>query len=1065
MKKLNLFTVLFTMLFVFCQTAYTQVTTSSVSGRISDERESLPGATVRAIHVPSGTVYGTVTNVEGRYNLSGMRAGGPYYIEVSFVGYTTDYAEHIALSLGENYIHNVSLKNASVSLGEVVITGQSRFQSNRTGAALSMNAVEISRVPSITSSVAEVIRFNPQVTLGSGGAMSFAGTNNRYNSFQVDGAVSNDNFGLTASGVNGGQAGAQPISMEAIEQIQIAVAPFDVRQSGFTGGAVNAITKSGTNTLTGSVFYNLTNQDLMGRYEMKNGDVSSKLGKQSQYRTGFTLGGPIIKDKLFFFANYEKQSNKFPNNSTLGAENSNIDAIEAKKILDEVKSLATARGVTYNGTLPTSFEEYTNSDKAGLKLNWNINDSHKTSIRWNMVAATQSNMTPTVTNLNSSDYMYEFKSNANTFVAELQSRFSNNISNEFRASYVRVRDSRNPYGSPFPMIVVNNVRKADATGAATVNIGNERSSVANRLDQDVWSFTNNLNWYQGNHTLTFGTHNEFFHFANLFIQDNYGTYYFNNPDDFFACKINQYRFQEANVAVTGNPRWEAAFGAGQLGFYAQDRWYAAKNFILTIGLRMDIPLFFDSPAENAPFNEYSAQKGWGYKTNQKLSSTPLWSPRAGFRWTLDENNNFMLRGGIGIFTGRIPFVWLSNNFSNTGIQMATYNTTATSDLSLIVDPNGQADNVSRLAAGGSQTINVFAPDFKFAQNMRVNLGFDFNVGGINWTAEAIYSKTLNDVLYQNLARDVNGKTVAQTYPSLSFDNRPMLEVVTGGTPFTQVFALSNTNEGYSYNLSLQGAKKFDFGLDLIASYAFTQSKSLNSGTSSVAASNWDYNYVNGNPNKPELGFSGFNTPHKINVTAFYSMNFVKSQTTTFGLIYQGLSGAPYSVVYAGAGNFNGDGSASNNLIWIPTDAQVDQMNFRATTTVTADEQKANFKAWLARDPYLSKNRGKYFERYADNHPFEHHFDFHFAHKANFNVGAQQHALELTFDILNVGNMLNTKWGRTHSTPWSYSPITFAGTNAAGDAEFQFLQGPNYDQFNYADFTSRWRGQIGLRYTF
>ena len=1065
MKKLHLFTFLFAMLFVFGHSAYSQITTSSVSGRITDDRESLPGATVKATHVPSGTVYGTVTNAEGRYYLSGMRAGGPYDLEVSFVGYTTDYAERIALSLGENYTHNVSLKDASTTLGEVVITGQTRFQAGKTGAATSMNAVEINRVPSITSSVAEAIRLNPQVVLGANGAMSFAGTNNRYNSFQIDGAVSNDNFGLTASGVNGGQAGTQPISMEAIEQIQIAVAPFDVRQSGFTGGAVNAITKSGANTFSGSAFYHLTNQDLMGKYEMKNGETSSKLGKQSQYRAGATVGGPIVKNKLFFFANYEKQSNTFPNNSTLGAENSNIDATVAQNILNRVKELGAARNVTYNGSLPSSFEEYTNSDKAGFKLSWNINSKHQASVRWNMVAATQSNMTPTATNLNSSDYMYEFKSNANTFVAELQSRLSNSFSNEFRASYVRVRDSRNPYGSPFPMIVVNNVRKANATGAATVNIGNERSSVANRLDQDIWSFTDNLNWYKGNHTFTFGTHNEFFHFANLFIQDNYGTYYFNNPDDFFAGRINQYRFQQANVAVTGNPRWEAAFGAGQLGFYAQDRWNVAKNFDLTIGLRVDIPLFFDAPAENAPFNDYSAQKGWGYKTNQKLSSAPLWSPRAGFRWTLDDDNKYMFRGGVGIFTGRIPFVWLSNNFSNTGIQMATYNTTATSNLSLIIDPYGQDANVSQLAAGGSQTINVFSSDFKFAQNLRANLGFDFNVAGINWTAEAIYSKILNDILYQNLARGANGRTVADAYPSLSYDKRPMLEAVTAGTPFSQVFALSNTSEGYSYNLSLQGTKKFDFGLDLTASYAYTQSKSMNSGTSSVAASNWDYNYTLGNPNQPELGFSAFNTPHKINVSAFYSVNFFNSQTTTFGLIYQGLSGAPYSIVYSGAGNFNGDGSAANNLIWIPTDAQLNQMNFRATTTATADEQRANLKAWIERDNYLSANRGKYFERYADNHPFEHHFDFHFAHRVNFNVGAQQHAVELTFDILNVGNMFSTKWGRVHSTPWSYSPIAYAGNNASGDAEFQFLQGANYDQFNYADFASRWRAQVGVRYTF
>lgn len=1053
-------------LLVIAASVNAQVTTSSMSGKITDnENEPVIGATIRAIHEPSGTWYGGVTNTDGRYTIQGMRVGGPYKIEISYVGHETAIFSGLNLTLGETANISTKLKESAQLLSEVVVVGKSGIDANKTGAAASINAEDINRMPSITHGIADIIRLNPQVSVSNNGAISFAGVNNRYNSFQIDGTMNNDVFGLTSNGSNGGQAGAQPVSMETIEQLQINIAPFDVRQSGFTGGGINAITKSGTNTFHGSVYGFGNNQNLIGsKYTLMNGTTSEKYNKQKEYQAGVTLGGPIIKNKLFFFANYEKVSKEYPNAYGLGSPASSITSNngtdQAKAILAKVKELAESQGVAYNGTLG-SFDEYTKSDKAGVKLDWNINDRHKASVRWSLVSAKQLNSTSSAAYLNSSDYSYDFVSKTNTFVGELQSRLSNNINNEFRASYVRVRDQRDP-GAPFPMIQIKGV------GNGTLDLGNERSSMANALDQDIWSFTDNLTLYKGNHTLTFGTHNEFYNFANLFIQDAYGTYYFNSVDDFYAGKINQYRFQQANVSVTGDPRWEAAFGAGQLGFYAQDRWNATDKLDVTLGLRVDIPLFFDTPAENKGFNDFAASKDWGYKTNQKLSSSPLFSPRLGFRYKIDESEKYVLRGGAGIFTGRIPFVWLSNNFSNTGVQFSTYNVSvstsnpnATSNLSLILDPNKQKENVDKLTASGAQTINVFSDDFKFAQNLRFNLGFDFELGGINWTAEAIYSKTLNDILYQNLAYDLNGKTLGETISGLDFDKRPMFQRVTTGTDYSYIYALSNTNKGYSYNLSLKGEKKFNFGLDLAASYTFTQSKSLNSGTSSVAQSNWAYNYTTGNSNDPELGFSAFNQPHRINVSAFYTKKYAGSWTSVIGLIYTGSSGAPYSIYYNG--DINGDSSNGNDLIFIPTDAQIDQMKFKATTAYTADAQKANMKAWIANDSYLSKHRGEYFKRYGDNEKFEHHFDIHFAQKYDFNVTGNIHSLELSFDIINVGNMLNKKWGHVtslqSSTSTYYSPVTYSS------GEFQFLHDADYNMRSYSDYYSRWRGQIGLKYTF
>lgn len=940
-------------------------------------------------------------------------------------------------------------------LGEVVVTGKAGIDATKTGAAQSINAQRISEIPSISHSIADVTRLNPQISVSNSGAMSFAGVNNRYNSFMIDGAMNNDVFGLTSNGSNGGQAGAQPVSMETIEQIQVNVAPFDVRQSGFTGGAINAITKSGTNQFHGSVYGYGYNEKLIGRhYRLNNGSYSDPYEDEHEYQIGFTVGGPIIKNKLFFFANYEKANQEYPNNYGLDANGAKFNSAYAKDILSDIKALAAEQGVDYTGEFSNP-SHYTKSDKAGVKIDWNINDFNKISFRWSLVNAKQKNSLGGISSLNSSDYSYDFVSKTNSFVAELQSRISPTVSNEARASYVSVRDQRDP-GAPFPMITIYNV------GDGTVNVGNERSSMANSLDQDIFTVEDNLTWYVGNHTLTFGTHNELYNFANLFIQDAYGSYYFNSYDDFKNRIINRYRYGVANTNITGEERWKAQFGAGQLGFYAQDKWDAADNFTLTYGLRMEIPLFFDTPAENSGFNQFAASKGWNVKTNHKLSSSPLWSPRLGFRWDINNDRNFILRGGIGLFTGRIPYVWLSNNFSNTGVQLSTFDTRNTSELGLILNPYGQSANAQKLAASGNQTVNVYENDFKFAQNLRANLALDFNLLDINWTLEGIYSKTLNDIYYKNLAYDTTGATLGGTYSTLSYDTRPMFSRVTTDTPYSYIYGLYNTSKGYTYNFSIKGEKSFDFGLDLMASYSYTKSKSVNNGTSSVAGSNWGYNYTYKNSNEPELGNSAFNVPHRIKASVFYHFSYgrQKAWQTTVGLIYQAQSGTPYSLYYYG--DINGDSSNGNDLMFIPTDAQIDQMVFKENKNYSSDQQRTNFKQWIANDPYMSEHRGEYFERYAANLPFEHHFDIHLAEKFSFKVGQQTHALELGVDILNVANLLNKKWGHTYGDSFGYyaSPVTYSG-----NGEFQFLHEGNYNTFTYSDYYSRWRGQISLKYTF
>ena len=1066
-KRLHL---LIAMMVFLVSQAMAQITTSGVNGKVTANGEDVIGATVTATHQPSGTVYRAVTNMDGRYTIQGMRPGGPYKVEISYIGYEAKSFNNVQLNLGESQNLSCSLQEDARQLDEVVVSGKAGLNGTKTGAAMSINSEQIKEMPSISHSIADVARMNPQLTSNEqSGSMSFAGVNNRYNSFQIDGVMNNDVFGLTSNGSNGGLTGTQPVSMETIEQIQVNIAPFDVRQGGFTGGAINAVTKSGTNDFHGSAYFYGNNQDLLGRhYKNMDGTYAKPYDKEKETLFGFTLGGPIIKNKLFFFANYENSDKSYPTQYTIDSSDAKYNASIANDILNKIFDLAKRQGYDYS-TSWANEDRYVKSQKAGVKLDWNINDFNKFSIRWSYVDAKQLNGLGGIATLNTTDHLYENTSKTHSFAAELQSRISPTMSNEARVSYVRVRDQRTS-GAAAPSITIYKV------GSGTVNIGNESNSMANGLDQDIYTIEDNFTWYKGDHTFTFGTHNEFYKFSNVYLRNLFGCYYFDTPDDFYnyynACgadgfggdgkNIKNFYFGQANVDVTGDPRWAAAFSAGQLGFYIQDKWDATNNFQLTYGLRMDMPLFFDTPSENTTFNEWSAKKGYGYRTNQRLSSTPMWSPRVGFRWDIKNDRKFILRGGVGIFTGRIPFVWLSNNFTNTGVQTSSYSARQNSNVQLILDPNNQNKNAESLKASGSQLINVFDKNFKFAQTLRFNLGFDFNLLGIDWTAEGIFSKSLNDVYYKNIAYEETGKTLSQD-SYMNWDNRPMYQKVADASQFTNIYAMHNTSKGYSYSLSLAATKRFNFGLDLSASYTFTHSESVSSMTSSVAQSNWRNTHTYRFSNDPELANSGYNVPHTVKASAFYHVNWGPSKlfTTTVGLIYQGKSGAPYSLLYNG--DINGDGGTSNDLIFIPTDEQVDQMKFKGTTAHSAEEMRANLKQWLATTDYVKDHRGQYAERYGANLPFESHFDFHFGQKFGIKAGKYVHALEVTMDIMNVANLLNKRWGHTFSSSYNsefVTPLTYSG-----GGEFQFDNDADMPLKYPSTYYSRWRGRIGLKYTF
>ena len=1053
---------------VMISSAMAQMTTSGVSGKVTmndADGEEVIGASVMAVHVPSGTRYHAITNAKGAFAIQGMRAGGPYTISITYIGMQTKTFENVVLALGETYHVNAWLKDDEKTLGEIVVKGQRGLNNTRTGAAQSINNARLQELPSITHSVADIARINPFVKVSEGGAMTIAGSNNRYNAIQIDGAMSNDVFGLTSNGANGGQAGTQAFSMETIDQLQVSIAPFDVRQSGFTGGAINAITKSGTNEFHGSIYTYFQNDAMVSdKYKRHNGAMSNDYGSMTDHTLGATIGGPVVKDKLFFFLNFERSNREYDNSYSARGSQSKVDFDIANQILDYVKTAAAAQGVNYTGTLGTP-KEYTYSDKVGVKLDWNINDRNHANLRWNFVDAKQNNNTSSASQLVTNDYAYDFVSKTSSLVFELNSRIGKDMSNEFHATWTSVRDKRNP-GDPFPMIQISNV------GGGTLCIGNERSSMANALNQDIYTITDNFTWTLGGHAITLGTHNEFYRFGNLFCQDLYGSYIYQNPDDFYAGVINRFRYGQGVESVTGTKRWTPTFGAGQLGFYIQDKWEVFHNLDLTFGLRADLPYMGDKPTRNDEFNDFARSKGWDLITNQKIAVKPMWSPRLGFRWDTKGDHSLIVRGGIGVFTGRVPYVWLSNNFSNTGIQQMSYNTTKTSGITPVYDVNKAITADPSLnpttPAQNAQTINVFNKDFKFSQQLRLDVAADYKdpFVGINWTLEGIYSKTINDMVVKNYDVTATGETFANKYGVSIGDNRPMFETST--IPYSGIYVLDNVSKGYSYNISLKAEKSFNFGLDVMASYTYGKSKTINNGSSSVAASNWTYNYTHGNPNEPELANSNFNVPHQVMVSLYEHFKWNKdikdtyNNVTTIGLIYTGNSGSPFNVYING--DVNGD-NGYNDLMYIPTDGEIDAMlaagMFNATSAYSAEQQASNLKQWLANEYYLQDHRGEYYDRNAANEKWENRLDMHIDHKFGFKWGSQIKYFQIGFDVINFTNLLNKNWGATLSQSGYnyYSPLAFS------KGKYQFLHDADYDMRSYSDYYSRWRMQLTAKFIF
>lgn len=1061
MKNLSVF-----VLFLFCLTftLNAQVTTSGISGKVTAEGELLIGATVQAVHEPSGTTYGTVTNADGRYSLQGMRTGGPYTVEVSYVGFQKAVYKNITLQLGETYLLDVKLTE-SLSLDEVVVTASKAalFNSQKTGAAQNFNQSQIQATPSVSRSIFDVTKMNP-LGVNTASGMSFAGSSNKYNSFQIDGITNNDVFGLSSSGTNGGQAGANPISLEAIEEIQVVIAPYDVRQGGFTGGGINAITKSGTNTFHGSAYWYYNNENFYGKTPGKDAKERKKLGDQSSATYGFTLGGPIVKDKLFFFANYERVKETYPSSNNIGSTESNLDVKEVDQIVNKISQLT--GGYNAGGYGPQDIDTYSN--KILTRLDWNINEQNKFTVRYSFLDGRKMVFSNSVSSAKLNDNGYFMNNKTHSLVSELNTQFTPSWSNEFRFGWTYVRDYRDPIGQPLPNITINNlINNGDPTKKSSLELGTERNSAANALDQDIFTLEDNLIWNKGNHTIALGTHNEFFHMKNLYITNIYGSYVYNSLDDFLTVGTanevlpNSYEYSYSNEKITGTDRWAPVFGAAQLGFYAQDEWKVTNRFSMTYGLRLDIPLLFDKPRANEVFNSSTVATSMGLATDQMPTTKVLWSPRVGFRWSLNEDRTTLLRGGAGIFTGRVPFVWISNSFGNAGVEMVrtAYSSSLgnyPSDFKFNIDPNKQYKDPN--AKVPTSEVDVMAKNFRFPSVFRANLAVEQMLPfGIRGTLEGLYSKTLNNILYENINYQWKGETLNN-----GGDDRPVYEKQ--DNHFTQVMLLKNTSKGYTFNITTKLEKSFDFGLNAMIAYTYGQAKSLNDGNSSQAYSGWKYNATYYGDMNPELTWSMFDVRNRVIGSVSYRKEYAKHFATTVSLFYNGQTGGRYSLLdYT---DLNKDGYR-NDLMYVPTDAELEKMVFTDihsnNNTVTAAEQKDALIKWIEGNGELRKSKGTHIKRNQMTLPFEHHFDFHFAQDFFVDIAGQRNTIQLNFDIINVGNLLNKKWGMYYQTNSGYdlTPLTTKiGTNGA---TYQFYD-PG-EMYTNTNITSRWHAQVGLKYIF
>jgi hypothetical protein len=1015
------------------------ITTGTISGTITDAQGGvLPGATVTAVHTPTGTTYEAVTEADGHFMMLNVRAGGPYTVSVTMSGFKDERLGDIQVALGEEKKVTFTLQLASVS-ETIEVTGQaSPIDTSRAGAGGNISADVKETLPTISRSIADIVRVNPLFNSQGGGSgdsasvVSAAGTSFRYNSLQIDGAQNQDLFGLASSaGAPGGTAETQPISLDAIQEIQLVVSPYDVRQGGFAGGGINAITKSGTNDFHGTAFFYGRNEDWVGK-----GITDQKVSTFNEKQGGGSFGGPVVQNKAFFFGTLDYGRKSRPTGYSVSGTGVNFGN---EALIDQYLNILQSKyGYTFGVDPKAEFTRATNNDKYFVRGDVNVASGHQLTVRNNYITGYNDiGGSASATLYRTPDNFYRYVSNTNSTVGQLNSMFGAGV-NEFRVTYTRVRDHRE---SPFEQAAFPQV-SVTLFGSTSARSGTEQFSTRNAIDQDIVEVNEAFTMAKGKHTITIGSHNEFLKLRNLFIRDNFGTYNFSSLANFQAGLSQQY---DRSFSATSDPMQAAKFKVNQWGFYAGDQWRAKPKMTLTYGIRMDAPQYPDKPTRNPVSEEL-----FGYRTDV-VPNDVEWSPRVGVNYDVRGDGREQIRGGIGMFTGRPAYVWISNQFANTGIDFtrigASFN--ANNKIPFVADPFNQPTTVTGATAGSfANEIDLIDPNFKYPSILRGNFGYDRELfAGFLGTAEFVWSKTIKDIKYQNL----------------NFAASPTVKGV-GGRPFfirqvsslSDVVFLENTDQGYNWNISYQVRRPLRNGLYLDGSYSYGVAKSVMDGTSDQAASNWGNVYVPGDPNNPPLTVSNFDPGHRINLTVAYDIPMWKSYKTTVSMFYSGQTGRPYTMTISR--DVNGDNRAGNDLLYIP--ASKSELSFTGGTY-------EDFMAFINADSCLASYVGKIIPRNACRAPWQNTLDA----RVNVQLPFKRVRTELTADVLNLINLFDSKSGIVYYSGFGQLnviqtvPASVTATAPLTGYNIATLTSPTFQKFFRDDLRSRWQLQLGARIRF
>ncbi len=1104
MRKFLLLFLLAGFTFLAGSNAFAQgVTTASVNGIITDAKGAIPGATVTMTHTPTGTVYSTVTRADGRYNLPNLRVGGPYIFKVTFIGYKDYVLDNITLTVGQDARNDAKLQDNTTSLGEVVVKASNGkvINSSRTGARETVNRQQIEDLPTINRSLSDFTKLTP-----SANGLNFGGRSSTYNNLTVDGALFNNSFGLAST--LGGQTNSQPISLDAIDQIQVDIAPYDVRQGNFTGAGINTVVKSGTNTFKGTVYDYLRKTWLTG-YDAG----ATKVTKTpfNYHQVGATIGGPIIQNKLFFFLSGEEERIAQPATSYVAAGSgaagsaSQADAATLTAIANTLK--------TKYGYDPGAYQGYnydTYSNKLTAKLDWNIDKNNVLSAKYfylksygdhpasnsGVVGISNTTRAPGVTTLPFYGSGYRINNNFNIGIVELDSRLSSTVSNRLTAGYSALRDYRASLGgAAIPMVDIGN-GTSDANGnivtkatAVETSFGYELYTAGNLLNTNIAQFSDDVSIFAGKHEITIGTNDQIQSYTNGFAPDYNGLYTYNSASDFInGLPAIDYTYR--NSALSNGAFPFAKIKASIYSAYVQDKWHAADNVRITYGVRADYDVFPSSLAPNPNAAALAFQGGYNgiHVDPSKLpENRVLISPRLGFNWDVYGDGQTQVRGGTGIFTGTLPFVWISNQASNNGllfgsgtIAKGAVTNTPAQNAQLVYNPNVNGNRPATATANTSYELDVTDPKLKYPEIFRSNLAVDQRLPwGIIGTIEGVYTKDINAIYIKNLvlsnAYTVDagpGSQIHYTSSNITPENGATLSAA--NPKITGLYYLTNTHQGYSYFVTGQLQKNFSNGLYANVAYTHSASKDVNDG-GSTASTIWSTRYVPGNPNADNLSNSSYVEPNRVIASVFYKKSYANFGTSSIGLIFEAANNG--SVSYITSNDPNNDG-ATNDLMYIPKNqSDIILVADKSTNPGTPAQQWSQLSAFINQDKYLRSHEGQYAQRNGVILPYFKRADIKLLQDFYVMVGKSKNTIEISLDIINAGNLIDKNWGLYQNSFNGFNNgstviLRYEGLNANKQPTYSFpllnvAKGTPVTQsfINDSSQLSRWQGQLGIRYIF